>query len=62
MYVNRDPIYDTELATKKYTDDKFNDESLMKNTDHFDFKDHNLTNIRFVQVNSYTAINSHLTC
>ena len=62
IYVNRDPIYDTELATKKYTDDKFNDESLMKNTDHIDFQDHNLTNVRFVQVNSYPAINSHLTC
>ena len=30
----------------------------MKNTDHIDFKDHNLTNVRFVQVNSYPAINS----
>ena len=35
----------------------------MKNTDHIDFKDHNLTNVRFIQVNnSYPAINSHLTC
>ena len=34
----------------------------MKNTDHIDFKDHNLTNVRFVQVNSYPVINSHLTC
>ena len=42
-------------------DNKFNDSSLMKNTDHIDFKDHNLTNVRFVQVNSYPAINSHLT-
>ena len=62
IYVNRDPIYDTELATKKYTDDKFNDSSLMKNTDHIDFNDHNLTNVRFVQFNSYPALNSLLTC
>ena len=34
----------------------------MKNTDHNDFQDHNSTNVRFNQVNSYPAINSHLTC
>ena len=34
----------------------------MKNTDHIDFQDHNLINVRFIQVNSYPAINSHLTC
>ena len=49
IYVNRDPIYDTELATKKYTDDKFNDPSIVKNTDHIDFNDKNLDNVRFVQ-------------
>ena len=62
IYVNRDPIYDTELATKKYTDNKFNDPSIVKNTDHIDFNDKNLDNVRFVNVNSYPAVNSHLTC
>ena len=28
IYVNRDPLYDTELATKQYTDNKFNDPSI----------------------------------
>ena len=62
IYVNRDPLYDTELATKQYTDDKFNDPSIVKNTDHVDFNDKNLDNVRFVNVNSYPAVNSHLTC
>ena len=29
IYVNRDPIYDTELSTKQYTDNLFN-ESIVK--------------------------------
>ena len=62
IYVNRDPLYDTELATKQYTDNKFNDPSIVKNTDHVDFNDKNLDNVRFVNVNSYPAVNSHLTC
>ena len=62
VYVNRDPIYDTELATKKYTNDKFNDPSIVENTVHVDFNDKNLDNVRFVNVNSYPAVNSHLTC
>ena len=30
LYLNRDPIYDTELATKQYTDTLFDDESILK--------------------------------
>ena len=30
IYVNRDPIYDTELTTKKYSDTLFDDESIVK--------------------------------
>ena len=53
IYLNQDPEFDLQVSTKQYVDNKFNDSSLMKNTDHIDFKDHNLTNVRFVQVNSY---------
>ena len=36
IYVNRDPIYDTELATKQYTDINLTMNHLMKNTDHIE--------------------------
>ena len=62
IYVNRDPINDTELCTKKYTDALFNDPSIVKNTDHVNFNNFNLDNVRFIQVNSYPAVNSHVTC
>ena len=38
IYVNRDPIYDTELATKQYTDNIITDESIVTNTQHTDTK------------------------
>ena len=48
-----------KLATKQYVDNKFNDSSsIVKNTDHVDFNDKNLDNVRFVNVNSYPAVNS----
>ena len=42
-------LYETELATKRYTDNKFNDPSIVKNTDHVDFNDKNLDNVQFCQ-------------
>ena len=40
-----------ELPTKNYVDNKFIDPSILKNTDHVDFNDKNLDNIRWVKVN-----------
>ena len=40
-----------ELPTKNYVDSKFNDPSIMKNTDHVDFDDKYLDNIRWIRVN-----------
>ena len=53
IYLNQDPQFDLQVSTKQYIDKKINDSSLMKNTNHIDFKDHNLTNVQFVQVNSH---------
>ena len=61
IYVNRDPIYDTELATKQYTDNIITDESIVTNTRHTDLKDHNITNIRFLQMTQPPQIDTHVT-
>ena len=61
IYVNRDPIYDTELCTKKYTDKIITDESIVTNTRHTDLKDHNITNIRFLQITQPPQIDTHAT-
>ena len=37
-----------ELSTKNYVDSKYNDPSIIKNTDHVDFNDKNLDNISWV--------------
>ena len=49
IYLNKDPEFDLQVTTKQYTDNKFNDPSIVKNTDHVDFNDKNLDNVRFVQ-------------
>ena len=38
------------LPTKNYVDNKFNDSSLIKNTDHVDFNDKYLDNVRWIRV------------
>ena len=38
IYFNRDPIYNTELATKQYTDNIITDESVVTNTRDTDLK------------------------
>ena len=56
-----DPISIREAASKNYVDNKFNDPSILKNTEHLDLNDRNITNVRFLQVNQWPQIDSHLT-
>ena len=50
-----------ELPTKNYIDNKFNDPSIIKNTDHVDFNDKILDNVHSIKVNSYPTLNEQLT-
>ena len=56
-----DPISVREAASKNYVDNLFNDPSIVKNTAHIDLNDRNITNARFIQVNQWPQIDSHLT-
>ena len=55
------PVSIREAASKNYVDTLFNDSSLPKNTVHIDLNDRNLANARFIQVNQWPQIDSHLT-
>ena len=55
------PISIREAASKNYGDNLFNDSSIIKNTEHIDSKDRNITNARFIQSNQWPQIDSHLT-
>ena len=46
-----DPISIREAASKHYVDNLFNDPSIVKNIEHIDLNDRNITNARFIQVN-----------
>ena len=48
----KDAISIRDACSRKYVDNKFSDPSIIKNTDHVDFNDINVDNIRFVKVNS----------
>ena len=50
-----------EAASKHYVDNLFNDPSIIKNTEHIDLNGRNITNARFIQVNQWPQIDSHLT-
>ena len=50
-----------EIPTKNYVDNKFNDSSIIKNTDHVDFNDKILDNVHSIKVNSYPTLNEQLT-
>ena len=50
-----------ELPTKNYVGNKFNDPSIIKNTDHVDFNNKILDNVHSIKVNSYPTINEQLT-
>ena len=56
-----DPILVQEAASKNYVDNKFNDPSILKNTEHIDLNDRDITNVRFLQMNQWPQIDSHLT-
>ena len=56
-----DPISIREAASKNYVDNLFNDPSIVKNTEHIDLNDRNITKARFFQVNQLPQIDSHLT-
>ena len=56
-----DPISTREPASKNYVDHLFNDPSIIKNTEHIDLNDRNITNARFIQVNQVYQIDSLLT-
>ena len=50
-----------EIPTKNYVDNKFNDSSIIKNTDHVDFNDKILVNVHSINVNSYPTLDEQLT-
>ena len=50
-----------ELPTKNYVDNKFNDSSIIKNTDHVDFNDKILDNVYAIRVNCYPILDAELT-
>ena len=50
-----------ELPTKIYVDKKFDDRSIIKNTDHVDFDDKLLDNVKWIKVKSFPAIPEHFT-
>ena len=56
-----DPISIREAASKNNVDNLFNDSSIVKNTEHIDLNERNITNARFIQVNQLPLIDSHLT-
>ena len=56
-----DPISIREACSKTYVDKIFNDPRIVKNTEHIDLNNKNITNARFIQVNQWPQINSHLT-
>ena len=56
-----DPISIREAASKNYVDNLFNDPSIVRNIEHIDLNDRNITNARFIQVNQWPQIDSPLT-
>ena len=44
-----DPISIREAASKNYVYNLFNDPSIVKNTEHIDLNDRNITNVRFYE-------------
>ena len=50
-----------KLPTKVNVDNLFNDPSITKNTVHINLNDRNITNARFIHVNQWPQIDSHLT-
>ena len=55
------PTNKKDACTKDYADNLFNNPNIVKNNTHIDLKDRNITNARFIQVNQWPQIDSHLT-
>ena len=55
-----EPVSIGQPVSKKYVDNKFNEPSIITNSSHVDFKDKNLDNVRFVEINSMPAVREHL--
>ena len=53
------PQENSDAVCKSYVDNLFNDPSILKNTEHIDLNDRNITNARFIQVNQLPQIDSH---
>ena len=51
----------SDLPTRNYVDNNFNDPSILKNTDHVDFKAKSLDNVGWIKVNKMPAVEEHLT-
>ena len=56
-----DPVSERDPVSRNYVDNKFNDPSIIKNSEHIDLNDRNITNARFIQINQLPQIDSHLT-
>ena len=56
-----DPISSREAASKNNVDNKLNDPSIMKNSEHIYLNDTNFTNARIIQVSQFPQIDSHIT-
>ena len=50
-----------EIPTKNYVDHKFNDSSIIKNTDHVDFNNKYIDNVRMISVNEMPEWGNDLT-
>ena len=50
-----------EIPAENYVDNKFNDPSIIKNTDHVDFNDKILDNVHYIKVNHYPTLDAELT-
>ena len=50
-----------EIPTKNYVDNKFNNPSIIKNTDHVDFNNKNLDNVRMIRVTKLPEWENELT-
>ena len=55
------PQKNSDSVSKSYLDNFFNDSIIIKNTEHIDLNDGNITNARFIQVNQWPHIDSILT-
>ena len=55
------PIDINQATPNSYVDDQYHEPSIIKDTRHADFSNHNLVKIRFVSLTSYPAVGEHLT-